>query len=430
MSATNDELKAGTVGRFSLRVQRNDYQGDGFVRLGGDGRFEIELLAPTRNFPPDGMPEVMTGATGFGGMVLFDLQVANYTSGSGSRPAIWRFTAGIALLGVRLHRIEGADLRRIDAFIPGALRWAGVPGAVVETDSGSSGRPRGIKVAVSPREDLIAPIDRTIDLVLGQHWSLSGPDDDRSLITPLRVGVRATRPTSWRRLIPPLLAVQSLASLAYGGLVVAQWGTAEIPYSDGDTDMVAPRFWSSRLMALAPGGTVPRSMNEFPAFGLHTIGGIDGLRRWCQLSARHPRATGPLSAPLRFGSGYVETRLLEVAAGIEYWCKAHPSARWAMKPSGGSWALVLARRLGEPFAQLVGDPAAWAADFNQMYNRLKHRAGETYEGPHVRELADAGALLLLASLLNRARGDSAAGAELLNSHRYEHLRSASQSRYI
>lgn len=45
MSVSDDDLRSGSVGRFATRIGGEDYRSDGFVRLGSDGRFMVEVLA-------------------------------------------------------------------------------------------------------------------------------------------------------------------------------------------------------------------------------------------------------------------------------------------------------------------------------------------------------------------------------------------------
>lgn len=223
----------------------------------------------------------------------------------------------------------------------------------------------------------------------------------------------------------PIRSVQGLMALAYEGLILARGGGVHMDVESSFTPITTPTLWSSRLMTAAEGGRVIESTNAAPAFWLATLGGVHGLRKWIHLEHRYPRAVGPIVAPHRFGSGYVETRLLEVAAAIEYWVASHRhSVGWASKVRGVSPAYALALRVGRPFSEFVGDPKEWAAEFHDTNNALKHRPNLSYDGARVGQLASSGALLLQVALLSRAGGGRRVTEAVLDSHRYYGLGAA------
>ncbi|MDP9458771.1 MAG: hypothetical protein M3Q22_00500 [Actinomycetota bacterium] len=116
----------------------------------------------------------------------------------------------------------------------------------------------------------------------------------------------------------------------------------------------------------------------------------------------------------------METRLLELAAGIEYWVALHRrTTKWAAKRSDiESHAHGLALHIGKPFRDWVGDPAEWARRFWDTYNVLKHRPNETYDAYETSLLAESGAVLLQCALLNRAGGSRRPAQVICQSHRY------------
>jgi len=125
----------------------------------------------------------------------------------------------------------------------------------------------------------------------------------------------------------------------------------------------------------------------------------------------------------RYGTQNVETRLMEIAAAIEYWVSAHRrSAQWARRSLGkGSFAANLAARVGNPFAEFVGDPMKWSRKFWSTNNLLKHEPNSEYDGYEVSLLADTGAVLLQSALLNRVARTTVPARVICDSHRYYHL---------
>lgn len=425
MSERFDDLKRGTVGNFVVTAGKSSIEAPGYMKLEDSGVFQVELLPPRGERQPPDLPSMIIAATPKGQAVLFDVRTGSYQWGfSRSRPGVWRLTAAGAVLDAPAAHLVSHKVRGLSAYFPGAAKWAGVPVPTVAAKAGDDGRPTSATIEVPQVTPRQVALRSGLTLSLGQHWRISGPGDERTLFAPLEVRVDSPRPTDWHRLIWPIRSAQGLMALAYEGLILARGGGVHMDVEDGYVPMTTPSLWSSRLMVAAEGGRVVESTNVPPAFWLSTLGGIDALRRWIHLEHRYPRAVGPVVAPHRFGSGYVETRLLEVAAAIEYWVAAHRrSAAWAAKGQGVP-AYALASRVGRPFAEFVGNPKEWADEFHDTNNALKHRPNLAYDGARVAHLADSGALLLQVALLSRVGGGQRVSSAVLGSSRYYNLSTA------
>jgi hypothetical protein len=186
-----------------------------------------------------------------------------------------------------------------------------------------------------------------------------------------------------------------------------------------------PHLWNSTLMHSPDHSREIATLTENPLFWLSDLGGITGIRRWLELCHKHPRAVYPLTEYYRLGQLSPETRLMEVAAAIEYWTGAHARSRKWPKV-GNSQAAAVARRAGQPFSKWVGNRhAKWAKEFWEEYIAVKHFKTRTPDPYLCRLLADSGAILLTAVLLKSITGGSSRIVEkIFSSHRLHHLGSA------
>lgn len=152
--------------------------------------------------------------------------------------------------------------------------------------------------------------------------------------------------------------------------------------------------------------SVPQARtNKIPMFMLDGLGGVDVFRRWIRLCNRRWRAVSPIVGRLTYGLASPEVRLIEVAVAIEYWVAAHRrQTTWAKKGNAPTPAEALARHVGTPFSDWVGDLSAWSAKFTEYYNKLKHEPDFKYSPQEVGMLAISGEALLTAALLNRVAG--------------------------
>jgi len=190
-------------------------------------------------------------------------------------------------------------------------------------------------------------------------------------------------------------------------------------------------MWNGALMIPSPAART--SATTIPAFGVESLGGVAGLRRWITLTETHDRATTVLSEPYRVGGTSAGNTLRAAANGIEYWVAAHRrAASWTQLPKGtrnASPAKALARHAGRNFRQWVGNPDRWAEEFWDAYNALKHDPAFVIDQPHLHDLAQSGRYLLAAVLLDRAGRSRTPSAHLLKSGNISQLGFAVRQRY-
>jgi hypothetical protein len=428
---TLTELTDGTVGYFWPDLGGTDNSADalaGHARLGPDGQLLVDVLSPlTEDRPlftePGRVPHSLLAATSVGGALFLDVGgVGHQNVFGGSRPNTRHYRCG-AVVFVPVHRVRSHNLRSVTAFFPGVGRWAGLSAATETPERKEDGRLKSWSVKLESAGDLTERLPGGKTLSLSTHWEVEGPVDRRILYAPVSLTVASKRPSSWVDLVRPLWAIQGLISLAFDGLVLADGGRAEMDLSGDEEFTSTPTWWSARLMRQPPGARLPSSMNESPSFSLATLGGVAGLRRWIALQNEYGRAVGPLVSPHRFGSINVETRLLELAAAMEYWVRVHrQKAKWATYRSEiDSFAHALALHMGEPFRKWVGDADEWARHFWDSYNSLKHRPNETRDPYQLSLLAESGAVLLQCALLNRAGASRRPAQVICKSHRFYEL---------
>lgn len=418
-----DGLREGVVGEFLEDDDDRQQWLPGHAVLGDDGLVRVHLARPPGMPVRDiALPSALRARTTAGGLLLTDVEHSQHFVRSGS-PFIdsQRLRARTVFAGVSPDDIASVRVKALSARFVGVSAWEGVTPIEVEYGSGANGRLERANLRLSLGTSRTAELGDGVTLTLRRHWRVAGEPDARTVKAPLEVTVASAEPTGIQLLRRPLQSVQGLISLAYGGLAVAESGSADLDWRVGPP-LDHPEWHAAALMEVPPGGaSLPAK--EVPVFTLATIGGVDGIGEWCRLERQHARAVGPLIAPLRYGSGYVETRLMEIAAAIEYWVAAHRrGSSWAKKsPEHPTPASSLACRVGEPFADFVGNPAAWAVEFSDTHNVLKHEPNRSRDGYRVHLLATSGALLLQCALLNDVADSADPAREVLASHRHQLL---------
>lgn len=424
------ELMDGTVGYFwpdLYGAGEIAHALPGHTHLGPEGQFLVDVLPPLGQLPsaePGEIPHSVMAFTSVTGALFLDVQGVRHTGNIGGfRPDSRQYRCGAVVIDAPVHRLRSHKLLSVTAFFPGIGSWAGLSAAKETPERKENGRLKSWSVKLESEDEQTEDLHGGKTLCLSTHWEVEGPIDRRVLYAPVSLSVESKRPSSWVDLVRPLWAIQGLISLAFDGLVLADGGQAKLDLSGDEEVTSAPTWWSARLMRQPPGARLPKSMTQNPSFDLRTLGGIAGLRRWVALQRRHGRALGPLVSPHRFGSINVETRLLELAAAMEYWVALHRrSTKWAAKRPGiDSVAHALALHIGKPFMALVGDADEWARRFWDSYNLLKHRPNEQYDAYEISLLAESGAVLLQCALLNRAGASVRPAQVICQSPRYYDL---------
>lgn len=332
-----DDLMGGAVGYFwpdLAGAPDLNHALAGHVCLGPEGQMLIDVLSPPASdrtsFPEwVDIPHSLMATTSVAGALFLDVRGVRHQGGfGGHRPSTRSYRCGAVVLDAPINRLRSHDLLSITAFFPGIGPWAGLSASEETPENNDKGALQSWPVKLQSSDDLSERLPSGRALSMSTHWQVDGPMDRRVLYAPISLTVSSKRPSNWVKLVQPLMAIQGLISLAFDGLVLADGGQVKLDlHEDEKALLTTPTWWTARLMRQPPGARVVKSMTEFPSFSLETLGGVAGLRRWVALESKFPRAVGPLVSPHRFGSTNVETRLLEVAAGIEYWVALHRGAR-------------------------------------------------------------------------------------------------------
>ncbi len=429
------ETMDGTLGHFwtDLRdVYNLDTSKDGYVRLADDNLFHVDTLRTRqvrdelgRNADSLPQPEAVYAMTGSTRSIFFDIAGVAQNNVWGQRASTETIRSRGVVVNVPFAVLENSDFLAVELEISEVSRWSGLVGINEKIDANKDGNRQYAANTVSG-EPLEIEIKRGFKLKLDTTWRVDGPDDNRTVSTPLVVGTSGATPRSWHDHLVPLLSVQDLINLAHEGFVPAERATVDFKCVDDGQPRETPELWSARLMALPRRGGVsrPESMTEVPLFFLQHIGGVRGLRNWIRLDRQHPRATGPITNAYRYGESGVEVHLIEIALGLEYWTRVH-------KDMGRAWAqprrlrkktleplpMSIGRYVGPAFTEFVGDLHQWSDRFWNTYNGLKHVPTFEYDPYEVQLLGEAGALLLLGALLNRVAGSRIPMQVICNSHR-------------
>jgi len=406
----------------------------GYIRHGD--QLGIHLLKPNRplrdfardlSFPRT-TPNTLVAASEVGGTLFFDItRVREHNIMGGIRASTRHYRAGSVIVGFAPTELNTTRLYSMAAYFPGLTWWSNIRGMTDSVHPGDDGRPRSWTTTIAAAHEQRSSLSRTHSLALSTHWSVTGPDDDRRVFTPLEVSSVSTRPLDWLQHLLVLSNVQDLISLAYDGYVSADGGDVVLDTNREGKPNSAPKLWSADLMERRAGIPAPKAMTEVPLFQYETVGGIDGLKRWVRLSQDHGRATGPLIAKYRIGTSAVESQLNDVANAIEYWVNYHKRQQkaWAAPTGKNDWhSKRLARHVGKPFEEYVGDIAKWGNRFWDRYGDLKHDSSLKYDANEIYLLAETGRILLACALLNRVALNKIPSKAICQSHRTHDLGAA------
>ncbi len=403
----------------------------GYIRHGDE--IGIHLLKPNRMIGevagdtlfPRTTPNTLVATSEVGGTLFFHVsRVKDSDIIGGARASTRHYRAGGAVVGFAPTDLNTTRMYSMSAYFPGLTLWSNIRGMTAAADVGGEYRPRSWTTTVAAAEEERSSFGRTHSLVISTYWSVTGPDDDRRVFAPLEVSSESTKPVDWLQHILVLSAIQDLLGLAYEGYVTADGGDVALDVAGDRKPNSAPKLWSSELMERRAGIPEPKSMNEMPLFRYETVGGIDGLKRWVRLCREHGRATGPLVAKYRIGSSAVESQLNDVANAIEYWVNYHKRRNrgWANRLGRRDWqSKRLARYVGQPFEELVGDAEKWGKRFWDRYGDLKHESSLKYDANEIYLLAETGRILLACALLNRIALSKAPSKAICQSHRTHDL---------
>jgi hypothetical protein len=348
-------------------------------------------------------------------VVFLEIRGRYGTRRMGVRASSAWYDARTVVGGLDVMRLRRCEPRSLRPYFHGIGSWAGLTAVEETTSFHPDHRISGMTINLTGVTDQTAALTRGRSLTVSATWAVSGPHDKRIVNAPVSIACTAPSPRRTWDLLQPLLLTQDLINFAYGGFVAAVPGTADMDLEPGREKLdPTPWMWNGALMVSPPGALQPPK-NNWPMFDLADIDGVDGLARWANLAAKHPRAVTPITQWYRSGGQSSHAALREIATAIEYWVRATGGAA----SRGRRVRLVdrLAARVGRPFKAWVGDPQAWAEQFWESNNRLKHEPTFDSDDLELADLATAGRYLLAAALLNRVARSTVPAERIFGNHR-------------
>ena len=433
-----EDLSAGSIGFFwhipaGLKPDLGSEPHRGHVRTDGAWALveTLEEDAEEAWLREDDPPEIegIAAALATSSALLLEVQDNGYSTNIGGwRASIRRHRARTVVAPVPFDRLRTVKASSLQAHFFGVSKWAGMTAATesVETDAGGRGKSWSMRLE-SPPPQRSRLVDRRA-LVLQADWAAKGPHDQRTVTAPVAISCESKVPRRAWDLLEPLLRVQDLLSFIHGGFVAADTGTATLDLrSDSQRPQGRSTLWNGALMVPSPAAPALPS-NPIPYLDVATMGGAPGLSRWVNICLNHPRAVRPFLTPYRYGSPPPELALMETATGIEYWVNANRKHSWADK-ARGPHAAALGRHVGVGFTQWIGNTPAWAEEFRQTNNGLKHNPASTFDPNVISDLALSGRLLLAAAILDGVARNHQPSRSIFNSFRIYALRDRLRARY-
>lgn len=261
--------------------------------------------------------------------------------------------------------------------------------------------------------------DRRLTVLV--DWSIDGSHQERRVSQLTRFTVESSSPRELWDLLEPLLIVQDLINVAHRGFVAAESGRAVADLDNLDERRMPTWFWSAPIHHRASHLPEVDMQRTYPLFTLADIGGIDGLARWVQLGQQHPRGLSPITRPLRQGPLSPEVGILETAAAMKYWAKAHKLVQETGEPR---FVQALIEQVKEPFIEFCGDPEIWTNLFWQSNNAIKHASEIAHGDDELIFLARSALYLLAAVALAHVAQSQTPAKALLKSPNLQSLSNA------
>lgn len=431
-----DVLNDGTLGFFwKVTSDRTiDLEGEpqrGYVRTDG-GWAVVDMLEenPMASFnqsedPPLGLIGIMPEDA----FLFLELQETRSTLRiGGPRASSRRYIARTAIGATPVKRVQTLSLFELHAHFHGIGQWAGISATREEPETDENGLLRSWSVTLGGGENILQKLPGKRTLALSSTWRVEGAPDKRTLFAPVSIGCQAEEPVELWSLLQPVLLVQDLLNFAFMGFVGAEGGTARLNVAATNKELhdSQPSLWNGALMVRHPGVPTSTSMAQRPLLDLQGIGGIDGLARWIRLCLAYPRATNPVVTQYRLGPTSPAVKLMELAAGFEFWTKTSRPAAWA---ADKKYAQAISARCGRAFGGWVGDPESWAKGFWDTNNHLKHEPTYVPDPGELADLAESARYLLGAVLLNRAAGTGTPARSIFGHFRLAELGRRLRDRY-
>ncbi|MEU1293004.1 HEPN domain-containing protein [Streptomyces sp. NPDC005840] len=406
-----EALMSGVVGFFWPITEERGFDPEperGFASAGSSRKLEIQTLnenprASLASREKNSRPSAIVSLFPEGSAVFLNVSGRRETSNFGGRRAsVYRYSARTVISGYPVeHLSEGrADIRvrELRAHFPGISHWAGLRVSSIDRERKSNDRLGAAILRLQSPDDVVADLG-SLTLVIGGHWEIKNEDDRSSVYSPVSIGVKAKRARDITELLTVLLRVQNLVNVAYDTFVHVDGGIAVLG-AEGEPDPF-PRFWNDSLMEGPTGRGPGKGKRGAPLFDLADLKGAQGVSRWVRLHDTFPSAFEAVAGPYRFGGMTWHSYLRETAIGME---RLIAASRRKGRPGWTAEKLhsyALARRIGAPFEEFVGDAKVWADLFWAAYNGGKHQADYEPESRDVATLGLSGNLLLTAYLLHR-----------------------------
>jgi hypothetical protein len=259
------ETMDGTLGHFWTElgdVYDLNKSRDGYVRLVDGSLFHVGTLRTLDNNREFGTnqdrlprPEAIYAMTASTRAIFFDVAGVSQSNVMGQRASTQTVRTRGVVVNVPFAVLEDSDFLAVELEIPEVSRWSGLIGVdeKVETDDDGNRTYTAATVSV----DLIEiEIRRGFKLKLDTTWRVEGPDDRRTLSTPLVVGTSSRTPRPWHDHLVPLLSVQDLVSLVHEGFVPAERATVDFKCADDGRPRETPQLWNSWSGRFTPDGAL------------------------------------------------------------------------------------------------------------------------------------------------------------------------------
>ena len=399
-----DILRGGVVGTFQPLADPGLKKWfDGHIRI-ADDRASIAVVAHKRRDPAAKWAEdlansrVVVGITEAGTILAPVEAVQRSTTPGDFSMLIVRWHLGNLLVNVDFDEIDDDTISTSQLHYVGLGSWSGRPDHVDEPITERDGH--GWRIEVHKGQERTIPIDADFDLTIEHDWTLTGPEDQRSLQRPLKVGVRSSQRRPVRNHVERLDAVHALLSVAHWKPVSAIRGVAQLAPASKKRALL----WDHSMVA----EVVRPDSNEFPIFTLADIGDLSGLAAWVTMCLTKPRAVTPIVRHRLVENQTPEARLLYTAAALEFWKASNarnPTAAWAKKVREFEVPEAVGRSVGQAWEEWIGDPHRWAKQFYGTYVQLKHTA-DVIDPDVVNALEYSGRWLLTASILDQCAGSA------------------------
>ncbi|WP_413755038.1 HEPN domain-containing protein [Streptomyces sp. MMBL 11-3] len=429
----NKELEAlltGTVGFFWPISPEGGFNSDperGFVSKSSSGRLDIRTLnedSDSALSSPFGRerPEAIISLSPEGSAIILEITRHGGTSNIGGRKAsAYKYSARTTITGFPVEHLnrKKVDIRvkEIVAYFPGISQWAGLRVSNLKQENKEDGRAKSATIRLQSPEETTAVLG-SLTLSIGGHWEVNNDEDRASIYSPVAIGVKAKRGRSVSELLNILVRVQDLVNVAYDMFVPVEGGSALIGAEPAPRSR--PQFWHDALMEPPPSRNAGKAKKGIPLFTLAELNGADGISRWVRLHDELPTVFDAVTSPYRYSGMNWHSYMRETAVGIERliaFSKRRGRPKWA---SERPYSYALAKRVGKPFSDFVGDEKVWADIFWNAYNGGKHQANYEPDPRNLSALALSGNLLLTAYLLHRC-GMSKDSLNSLLQHRVSYV---------